>query len=1268
LLGFVVHVTVGKLVNLVEITSARSVFRCAGANFMSILKIKLLGQPEVSHFDRRLTFPDRKVLALLTYLATEGGMHERQRLSRMFWPESDSAHGRTALRISLHHLRRALEEGAQPEHESHLLILHDALGLNIDSGIDLDLNVLQAAWSLARDQAALGEVQGEMRRMLIARLQDAAALYRNGFLEDFTLRDTVDFDNWVGIQRGYWYQRIEQVLDWLSQMQSAEGEIEQAIATVERWRSFDPLNEDISLRLMQLYFATGNRVAALRTYETYQNVLMKELSVTTSPHIAAQAEFIRNATAPRSRPTREQIESHPSSMRSLLEVPFVGRGAEFNRLMSLYQRVSDGQPQVVVIEGEAGIGKSRLAAEFLAWARAQGAEVLEGRAFKSYQRLAYQPILEPLRSRLAKEYDLRQLLSDPWLAELSRLLPELRERYPELPPPTIDEAFDSSRFFEALAHLGEAYAAHVPLLIFVDDLQWTDKATLDLFQYLGRQWAERSTPVLLLLSRRVETRSMDSWLVEWLAYLKRDVSLTRLELGPLSAINILQIAQSVAGEDSGPQAGQREHPALRSSSSLKEQTSRTGIERFGAWLFAETQGQPLFVRATLEVLLERGGLAPRLIEGKGWVFEPQSSILESTSPHAMLSSDVREMIQFRLSQLSPSARELLAAGAVLDKDFTFEALCQVAHLNTQDGLFALDEATESLLLQESPRQNGKGRAVAYMFVHDKFREVAYVGAGDARRRIYHGRALQFLEREGASAAILAYHALASGSAELAFRWSMAAGDEAMTVFAVRDAIGHYEQARQLADQHKIDVTVTSRHHLSSQLGRAYEIRNDARAAQAIYQTMLETARRMHDAEMECVALNRQAVLEGEDFFRLDRAIALLQQALKVAERNQDRSCLAETYWSLARVNYYALNMEASLDYGRQAYALALELDKPDLMIRVLNILSYTTKALGQWEEAASRAEEAWQLAAQQGNRVMEADCLARVADARINFGQPVEGVTAARAAYAISLEIEHTWSRCLSGYTLARGLVEIGSYEEALTIALASTEAARTLTFSILLIVNLLTLGIVYQALLLPEKALQTHLEALKLAESVSAKRYIAMSASLLCAVSVFAEDWEGAFGYARRALAARDPHEVIFAETPRWPETVALLYAGESEQASKDLHHFREHFGANKRCCIVLARALAVLAQPQGGSKQAITYVREAIAGAEEIGLPGEHWQAEAALGELYLAHGEREQARQAFTRAATAIQQLAGNINNDKMRTQFLAAAPVRDILTRT
>src|SRR5216683_8436984 len=96
---------------------------------MSILKIALLGPPEVSHFDRRLTFPDRKALALLAYFAAEGGMHERQRLSRLFWPESDATHGRTALRITLHHLRHTLEEKAGPGHPSNLPSCLTRLGL-----------------------------------------------------------------------------------------------------------------------------------------------------------------------------------------------------------------------------------------------------------------------------------------------------------------------------------------------------------------------------------------------------------------------------------------------------------------------------------------------------------------------------------------------------------------------------------------------------------------------------------------------------------------------------------------------------------------------------------------------------------------------------------------------------------------------------------------------------------------------------------------------------------------------------------------------------------------------------------------------------------------------------------------------------------------------------------------------------------------------------------------------------------------------------------
>ncbi len=319
----------------------------------------------------------------------------------------------------------------------------------------------------------------------------------------------------------------------LAQLQSAEGTVEQAIETVERWRSFDPLNEDIYLRLMQLHLTTGNRIAALKTYKTCVDILRAKISAKPSHKLVTLAESIRNASLPHRMKSHASGEPSASSVHSLLNVPFVGRAAEFSRLMSLYEQTSSGQPQVVLIEGEAGIGKSRLAAAFLDWARVQGVVLFTGRAYKISKRLPYQPLLDSLRVVVTQRPDLPLLLSEIWLAELSRLLPELRERYPHLPQPTADEAFASSRFFEALARLSQSFAAQAPLIIFIDDIQWTDEATLDALHYQVRRWTECATPALLLLVRRNETRSMDAWLAEGLANLKNIAPLTRMELVPL---------------------------------------------------------------------------------------------------------------------------------------------------------------------------------------------------------------------------------------------------------------------------------------------------------------------------------------------------------------------------------------------------------------------------------------------------------------------------------------------------------------------------------------------------------------------------------------------------------------------------------------------------------------------------------------------------------------------------------------------------------------
>jgi predicted ATPase len=153
---------------------------------------------------------------------------------------------------------------------------------------------------------------------------------------------------------------------------------------------------------------------------------------------------------------------------------------------------------------------------------------------------------------------------------------------------------------------------------------------------------------------------------------------------------------------------------------------------------------------------------------------------------------VRALIQARLAQLSPAARQLVQASAVLGTQATAEHLWQVAELGVQAGVEALEEALKSDLLREE--NAGTGQPGRYRFVHNLIHDVVYSELGQVRRQILHQRALALLHSEGARFSELAYHALLAGEVGAAIRYSVEAGDEAVAVFAVEGAIGHYEQA------------------------------------------------------------------------------------------------------------------------------------------------------------------------------------------------------------------------------------------------------------------------------------------------------------------------------------------------------------------------------------------------------------------------------------------------------------------------------------------
>src|SRR5438105_3931457 len=807
---------------------------------MGNLHFTVLRPPEVRHADQMLLFSTRKEFGLFIYLVVEGRIHLRKTLSELFWPESDAKHGRAALRITLLHLRHLLSEGAGGDAASHLLITGDTLGLDFTSDIELDLHTLHEAWRLSRASTRTALIMPEdMHRTLLAQLQQAVSLPRGEFLEGFSLRDAPAFDDWVRFQREYWHLRINEVFDRLSKLQFEAGELVPAIETVNRWLVLAPLHEEAYRRLMRLHFAAGDRYAALHAYDVCRARLATDMQTKPTPETVVLASRMR-AVAPPRRKEAHALHTSPGALSPalLLDGPFLGRTTELRLLIKAYHTAQRGQTQVVLLEGEAGIGKTRLAKEFLAWAEVEGADVLQGRAFETGGCLPYQPVIEALRPRIERENAPDDLLSDTWLAELARLLPELGDRYPDLPAPRGDKSVARNRLFEAVARLLQALAKRAPLVLFIDDVQWADTASLDVFHYLARSWSESATPALLLLTLRMGTRGLRPELDEWRASMERTVPLIRLQLDRLTPADILRLLQALGG--AGGKDGGR----------------AADLERFGQWLFAETEGQPFYLMETLKVLLERGALASCPNEDGGWIIDFTAAMEHEMVVRGFFPPSVREVICARLDRLPPNAFALLAAGAVLGQGITFELLCQVADLAEHDGLSALDEVLHSHLLQESEREGGPMTDGRYVFAHAKIRAVVYAEAGEARRSIFHRRALEALQAAAAPAAELAYHALAAGLAEPAYHWSLAAGDEAMRVVAVTSAISFYEQARHLIDErlHGLDLgamlPAPEIEHLYTHLGRAYELNAEWEKDRTAYTSMLVYAQDARQHAME----------------------------------------------------------------------------------------------------------------------------------------------------------------------------------------------------------------------------------------------------------------------------------------------------------------------------------------------------------------------------------------------------------------------------------
>lgn len=688
-----------------------------------VLHVHLLGSFRLLYRGHAVQgFDQARLQELLAYLLLHRGHPiSRQQLAFLFWPDSSEAQARSNLRTLWLRLRRVL-----PEADHFLAAGEMAVEWRSGGAYWLDVAAFEEGLQQAKASTPV-ETQ-------VAALEGAVAAYGGELLPGC-------YSDWLLALRDRLNQAYGAALEQLVVLGEARRDYRWAIGHAQALLRHDPLHEPAYAQLMRLHALNDDRAASLHTYHTCATVLRRELDVEPGPATRRLYQQLLTVQLPSVAPAPAEAA-----------IPLVGREAPWEQLQRAW-RLAAHRPRLVVITGEAGIGKTRLAEALAEWVERQGIPALVARCFAAGGDLAYAPAVAWLRSQPLPS------LADPWLRELARLLPEIGAERPDLPAPApLTERWQRLRLFEALAHA--LLAGRSALLLVLDDLQWCDRDTLDWLHYLLAARPDQSAhgPVLVAATLRSEGSESDAGLAPWRAELARSGQLSEIELGPLSQDATLALAGQVAG--------------------------RPFDQALATLLYQGTEGHPLFV-----VEMVRAGLAAA---GR----EPARHAASMLAAPAALPDKVRQVLDARLAQLSPQARGVVDLAAVVGRAFTFDMLAAASDLGEELLVAALDEGWRRRII----REQGAG---AYDFSHEKLRETAYAGLSQTRRRWLHGQVARALEQVhagdlDAAAGVLAGHWEAAGRPAQASAYYSRAAARARRLYAHQDALTALEKALSLA--------------------------------------------------------------------------------------------------------------------------------------------------------------------------------------------------------------------------------------------------------------------------------------------------------------------------------------------------------------------------------------------------------------------------------------------------------------------------------------
>jgi DNA-binding SARP family transcriptional activator/tetratricopeptide (TPR) repeat protein len=666
-----------------------------GVTSPRMIHIQSLGQPRVVGPNGELHV-GRKEFALLVYLARHSPRAvPREELATLLWGERQDTQARQSLRQALVRLKRAVDLPIEVRGDS--------------------VTLLPGAWGL--DVVAFEADCGQLK------WRDAVARWNGDFLLRMEDAGGESYRSWLESEREAVRRRAGHAFGCLVAEAEEGGDWAAAVEWAERGAVAQPLEERVHRRLIEILRLAGRPDDALARHAAFATRVRREHDVSPSNDFERLGVELANE-ARAARPG----EPKPGS-RALFTPDLVGRTASFSELSTAWAAARAGSAVGVLVEGEEGIGKTRLCDEFLRSLGPPGAAplVLRARGYEAGRSVPWalaRELLAPLK-------DAPGLLgaSPGALAGLGRLVPAVRERLPLQPARAQDEWAAA----DAVAEVLGAVAAETPVVLFVDDLAVGDSDSQQLVLALARRL--HGDRVLLLLAARTEDleRAAEQ------AGLRVGRDLRRVRLKPLTP-----------GEVEALLASMLELP-------LDER--RTLATR----LHQETGGLPLFIVETVAALVDEGYVAPDA--GGRW----RAGMTVRAGP-LPLATGVREAVARRLAFLSGAARRLGDAAAVLAIPAERDVLLAVSGLPPVE----FDAALEELLARHLLR----GPAEAYAFVHEASRRATYELVPTARRRALHaaaGRALRAHPGEGREA-ILRYHRARAGTAAWAIpAWARSRG-------------------------------------------------------------------------------------------------------------------------------------------------------------------------------------------------------------------------------------------------------------------------------------------------------------------------------------------------------------------------------------------------------------------------------------------------------------------------------------------------------------